>query len=212
MLNKPQLQPPVETIFGQRKNGGLVHTRHNDRVDFHRRQPGSKGSVDAGQHITVPIPPGEGGILVGVESIKGNIDPVQPGRLQFGGAFIQAQTIRGQRGCHRLTRVGGERGSSGNNGFQTPPKQRLPTGEPHLPDTKHGHRKGDESNRFVVVKRVGAGNPLQAVGRHAISAAKITPVGERHPQVPGDPAESILKPPHPKIIAFFFKKFGGCGP
>ena len=160
----------------------------------------------------MPIPPGEGGILVGVESIKGNIDPVQPGRLQFGGAFIQAQTVRGQRGGYGLTRVGGERSGGGNNGFQTPPEQRLPTGEPHLPDTKHGHRKGDESNRFVVVKRVGAGNPFQAVGRHAISTAKITPVGERHSQVTGDPAERILKPPPPTILAFCLKKVGGCGP
>ena len=35
----------------------------------------------------------------------------------------------------------------------------------------------------------GTGQPVQALGGHAVGAPQVAPVSDRHPQVGGDPAE-----------------------
>ena len=46
----------------------------------------------------------------------------------------------------------------------------------------------DEVVRLI---RVGGGQPVESLGRHAVSAPQVAPVGERYAQVGGDPPEGV---------------------
>ena len=52
-------------------------------------------------------------------------------------------------------------------------------------------RDGDQPDELVVGQLLGSGHPGQALGGHAVGAAQVAAVGQRDPQVRGDPAEAV---------------------
>ena len=69
---------------------------------------------------------------------------------------------------------------------QAAAQQRLATGEPHLGDPEADHET-DDAHQLVVGEHLGLGEPVQALGRHAVGAAQVAPVGDRHAQVTAHP-------------------------
>jgi hypothetical protein len=68
-------------------------------------------------------------------------------------------------------------------------QQRLAAGEADLGDTQLLHRDRDEAGQLAVGQQRGARQPVQALGRHAVAAARVAPVGHRYPQVGCDAPE-----------------------
>ena len=76
------------------------------------------------------------------------------------------------------------------------PQQRLPAGEPHLAHPE-ADEHADEAQQLLVGEHLGLGHPRQALGGHAVGAAQVAAVGDRHPQVPGHPPEGVDQLCHP---------------
>ena len=69
--------------------------------------------------------------------------------------------------------------------------ERLAAGEPHLPDAEPLHADRDQPHDLVVGQRLLGGQPVEALGRHAVVASQVAPVGQRDPQVRGHAAEAV---------------------
>ena len=76
---------------------------------------------------------------------------------------------------------------------QAAAQQRLAAGEAHLGDAEPLDRDADQPDDLVVGEQLVVGQPVQALGRHAVRAAQVAAVGQRDPQVGRDPAEAVAR-------------------
>ncbi len=79
LLDEPELVSAVQAEPEQRRGLMIVDAAHKHRVHLDRGQPGGGRGGQAGQHIGQAVPPGKRHKRLGRESIKGHVDPVQPG-------------------------------------------------------------------------------------------------------------------------------------
>ena len=71
--------------------------------------------------------------------------------------------------------------------------ERLTAGEPDLADPEQADADPDEADHLVVGEDLVAGQPVEALGRHAVGAAQVAPVGQGHAQVGGHPAVPVCE-------------------
>ena len=107
-----------------------------------------------------------------------------------GGAAGEADAV-GRQGD---VRARGERGRRGDHVFEPAAEQGLAAGEPQLVHAQVADGDGDQPDELGVGELLGAGHPGQALGGHAVGAAQVAAVGQRDPQVRGDPAEAVDQP------------------
>jgi hypothetical protein len=62
-------------------------------------------------------------------------------------------------------------------------QQRLPTGEADLVDAELADGDADQVDDLVVGEQPLVGQPVQTLGRHAVGAAQVAPVGQADPQI-----------------------------
>ena len=72
------------------------------------------------------------------------------------------------------------------------PDERLAAGQPHITDAHRGEEP-DQPRDLLEAQDLGALEPRQALGGHAVLAAEVAAVGDRHPQIPDQAAVAILK-------------------
>ncbi|BCI85465.1 hypothetical protein NIIDMKKI_06710 [Mycobacterium kansasii] len=63
---------------------------------------------------------------------------------------------------------------------QAAAQQGLTAGESDFADPKPSYHDANQAHDFAIGEPVGIGHPVKAVGGHAIRAAKVAPVGQRH--------------------------------
>jgi hypothetical protein len=86
-----------------------------------------------------------------------------------------------------------ERGDGAHDVDERASQQGLAPGQAHLRDAI-AHEEPDDAHELLVGEHVGLGQPWQPLGRHAVGAAQVAPVGDRDPQVAGDPPELVGQP------------------
>ena len=79
--------------------------------------------------------------------------------------------------------VGLQRLAAGDDVRQPAAQQRLSPGEPDLADAEVLDADPDQADDLVVGERLLGGQPVQALGRHAVAAAQVAPIGQRDAQV-----------------------------
>ena len=99
-----------------------------------------------------------------MQRVQGNVDPGEPGSLERGGLFVQAQPVSGQ-GDRKVRMVGPD---PGNDVHQVCPNQRLSAGQPQLPDAQGIDADPHQPDDFRSGKDLVLGQPVQA-GRPACS-------------------------------------------
>jgi hypothetical protein len=119
------------------------------------------------------------------QGVQGYVQPVQAGGGQRPGEPGEPDAAGGQRDLG--PRVQRRRG--GDEAGQAAAQQGLAAGEPYLGDAQPLHRDRDQAGHLVVAEQSGAGQPVQSLGWHAVGASQIAPVGDRYPQVGGNPAQ-----------------------
>ena len=132
--------------------------------------------------------------MLGVQRIKRNVDAVQARILQPLGALGQAERICRQSQVERLPLVGAQVGALVDDPLEASAQQRLTPSEAHLADPQHVHADANEAHDLVICQSVLGGQPIQAFGGHAVGAAQVAAVGERHAQVAGDAPEGVDEP------------------
>ena len=119
--------------------------------------------------------------------VEADVHAVEPRGRQFVGHVREAQAIRG----HRDAGTRRDRREPGNQRGQPRPQQWLAAGQPNLGDAEDLHRDARQAHDLVVGEQFGAGQPLHAVGRHAVRAPQRAPVRQREPQVGRRAAEGV---------------------
>ena len=116
-----------------------------------------------------------------VEGVEADVDPVEARRRRSGRRSAgQAERVGGDA----RARVAAERaGTRATMSTQPAAEQRLAAGEPDLADAEALHGDRDQPDDLVVGEHLGVGQPVEALGRHAVGAAQVAPVGQRDPQV-----------------------------
>ena len=125
-----------------------------------------------------------------VDGVQADVDPVQPGGGQRGRDPGQADGVGGEADLG----AGVQRRRAGDDADQAGPQQRLAAGEADLPDAELLHADADQPDDLLVGEHLDLGQPVQALGRHAVGAAQVAAVGQRHPQVGGHPAVPVDQP------------------
>ena len=72
------------------------------------------------------------------------------------------------------------------------PDQRLAAGQPHVVDA-HGREQADHAGDLLEGQDLRALEPRQPVGGHAVLAAEVAAVGDRHPQIADQTAVSVAQ-------------------
>ncbi len=81
--------------------------------------------------------------------------------------------------------LGLERLGAGDDVGQAPAQQWLSAGEPDLADAELLDTDADQADDLVVGEGLLGGQPVQALGGHAVAAAEIAAIGQRDAQVGG---------------------------
>ncbi len=79
---------------------------------------------------------------------------------------------------------------------QAAPHQRLAAGEPDLLDPESLDPDPHQAHHLVVGEHLVARQPVESLGGHAVGAAQVAAVGQRHAEVAGDPAVPVLERLH----------------
>src|SRR5207253_11485171 len=80
------------------------------------------------------------------------------------------------------------------------PHQRLAAGDA---DRSHPVARDEDAGQpgdLLEAKQVLAGQPLQALRRHAVDAAEVAAIGDRDPEVVGHAAERVLQRSSPHLV------------
>ncbi len=129
--------------------------------------------------------------MLAAHGVEADVDPVESRLGQRTGRPLQAERVRGQG---RLGR-GRERLGAAHDVDQAAAYQRLSPGEAHLPDAELLDTDPDQPHHLVVGERLVGRQPVESLGRHAVRAAQVAPVGERDPQVRGHAPEGVHQRP-----------------
>ncbi len=123
-----------------------------------------------------------------IQGVETHINPLQSRRLQSFYFLCQERAVRGQA---KIPQPFNGR-QLGNQKIEIAPHQRLSSGEPDLFNAqadKEPRQAGDlfkGQNLFLL-------DPLVVVERHAVGAAKVTPVGDGNPEVLDESVKCVLK-------------------
>ncbi len=179
LLDESQAVAVVEAELQQVGRLVLIEPAHQHGVDLDRGQSGGSGRGQRGQHVRQPPAAGQPLEGVRVQRVQRDVDPVEAGLGELAGAAGEPDPVGG----HGDLRARPQRRDPGDDLRQTLAQQRFSAGEADLPDAQPLHRDGDHPHQLVVGEQLVGGLPGQALRGHAVRAAQIAPVGQRHAQV-----------------------------
>ena len=159
----------------------VVDATHHDAVDLHRVEAGVERGVDAGDHPVEVVAAGELAEHLGAQGVEGHVDPAQAG---------VGEVVRHLRELHAVGGHGDVDPEGGEHRDQ-PRQVRADSGLPARDADRleaealdpHPHDPG----LLLVGEQLVAVQPGHALLGHAVGAAEVAAVGDRHAQV-GDPA------------------------
>ena len=184
-LDESHPDAPFAAECGEVDDLAVVDAAHHDAVDLHRVEPGVESGVDPGEDAVEVVAARERQEHVGAERVERDVDPAESGGSEIVGHLRQLHAVRGhgdvdlEGGEHRheAREMGSERG--------------LPAGDPHRVEAVALHAHPHDPGLLLVGEELLAGQPLHALGGHAVGAAEVAAVGDRDPQVGHPTSERI---------------------
>jgi len=105
------------------------------------------------------------------------------------GVALEPERVGGDRQLDMVA----ERAGAPHDVDEATPDQRLTAGEPDLLDAETAYADLDQPHDLVVGEDLGVRQPVETLGRHAVGAAQVAAVRQRHPQVGRDAAVRVGK-------------------
>ena len=146
------------------------------------------GGLDAGHHARKIAPPGDCAKLVRVERIHRHVDAPDPAIRQLVGETRELRPVGGQGQFLKRAAVEMAR-KLAHEVHDVLAHQRLAAGEPQLAHAFF-HEDGAQPVEFLEAEQI-ALRQERHVFRHAVSAAEVAAVGDRHAQIRDRAAERI---------------------
>ncbi|MPL99900.1 hypothetical protein SDC9_46121 [bioreactor metagenome] len=178
-LDEGQVMPLGAAPVDEGEKLVLVEALQRDGVDLHP-QPRPGRGADPLEHRLEAAPAGDLGEFRRVERVERDVHPPHPEGCKVVGKARKLRAVRGQR--QLVERAGLEVPRHRGEKAQDPaPHQRLAPGHPQL-----AHAEPDEAGAQPVELLEGEQlllrQELHVLG-HAVAAAKVATVGDRHPQI-----------------------------
>ena len=151
-------------------------------------RPGGVRRVDPRHHLVEVAPARHGAELVGIERVERDVDPPHAAIGELGGEAGELRAVGGQR--QLVERAAVEMtGKRAEQGHDPAPDQGLAAGDAQLA-RPHPHEGRAQPVELLERQHVRLGQEGH-VFRHAIDAAEVAAVGDRHAHVADRPAERI---------------------
>ena len=173
-LDEPDLHTAVPAEAGEIDQLVVVDTSHDHYVDLHGFQSRLEGGVDPVQHTVQVIAQRDLGKAIGPQRVQRHVDPGQPGGGQIGSHPAQGGPVGRHREVHR------QHGKHLDETRQISPNSWLAPGESDALHAVTLDQQTSGSRDLLEGEQISAVQPLQPLGRHAVSAAEVTPVGDRY--------------------------------
>ena len=144
--------------------------------------------LDAGQNLVEVAPARDGAKFRGVERVQRDVDAAHAAVPQFAGKPCELRAVGGQRQFSQRAAVEMAR-QRAHQRHHVAADEGLAAGQTQL-----SHALGDEGRaqpvEFFEREQIGLGQERH-VFRHAIEAAQVAAVGDRHPQIADRPAKRV---------------------
>jgi hypothetical protein len=138
---------------------------------------GKPASISA-QDLVQGVAAGELVEAVALQRVHGDVEAVDPGAHELLGVASQEEAVGGDRQVVDPV----DRGDHPGQRREVAADQRLAAGEPDVADAHLG-KQGHQARDLLEGEDLGALEPGQALGGHAVLAAEVAAVGDRDPQV-----------------------------
>ena len=89
-------EPPIPAKRGHRFDLELVDAGDKDHIDLGPLEPRFPGRGDAAHHVFDIAAARDAAVFFRIERVQGDVEPVEPGRLESGGQGGQKRPVRGQ--------------------------------------------------------------------------------------------------------------------
>ena len=173
----------------------VVPAAHHDRVDLDASKPSADGGVDPGEDGGQLVEPRQRLEAIAVQRVETDRDAVQARGAQRVRLARQQDPV----GCQRQVLDRRLRREQFDQLRQVAAEQRLAAREPHPIHAERGERVHQHGDFFEVEDAL-ARQPRVVRLRHAVLAAQVAPVGDRHAEAAQRAARSdrslgACKPP-----------------
>ena len=156
----------------------VVDAAHHDRVDLDRREAGVARRVDPGKHAVELVALRQREEAVATQRVERHVDALQTRRPRDRArARAGARRSSSSRDRRRAARASGPDESRARARAARRPVSRIASNP-----KRSTHTAGDACD-LLVGEELFAGQPLHALGRHAVGAPEVAAIGDRDPQV-----------------------------
>ncbi len=188
-LDEPHLVRGTPRESGERQHLLLGEVADRDRVDLDRVRLGVRGQrLEPAQDLGEGVAPGELEEAVVLQRVDRDVEAVDP-RLDEGGRIALEQE---PVGGHRQVLDPVDRRQHRDKPGEAPAHERLAPGQAHVGDT-HLRQQRHDPGDLLEAEDLLAREPRQPLGRHAVLAAEVAAIGDRHPQVADRPAMPVAE-------------------
>jgi len=180
--------------FNERQQLIVIAATHQNAIELDLFETGGAGRVNSFEHGVVQIAAGDLRIKMSIQGIERDVDRVNAGRVQGRGHGDRGIRLAGeQRSIRGKSDVvnAGDFWKLANEFEHAAPRQWFPARDSYFGNAEIG-RDPNETQRFLEGQDSFARQPLVQLTRHAIAAALIAAVGNRHPQIGDAMTMSIL--------------------
>jgi hypothetical protein len=184
-LDEPHADPTVAAEGGEVDHLVVVDAAHDHAIDLHRVETGVERGVDSGDHPIEVVATGELAEHVGPQRVERDVDPTQAGVGEVVGHLGELDPVAGHgdvdaEWCEHRDQPG-----------QVRPDGGLATGDADRLEAEALHADPDDPGLFLIGEQLVALEPGHAFLGHAVGAAEIAPVGDRHPEVGNAASEGV---------------------
>ena len=183
LLDEAELVVVIHAPTQQLRRILVVDAAHQDGVDLDRFESGFAGGGQSLDDIGEAVAASDLGERFAVDRVEADVDPIESGFGQRLRGVLEAQAV----GRHGRAGTRGQGLGLGDDLGEAPPQQRLTAGEADVADTEHLDTDADQADELFIGQSLIRRQPVEAFGRHAVFAAQIAAVGQRHAQVSGNP-------------------------
>ncbi len=159
--------------------------RHGVDLDLQTRD---LGGLDPRHHLVESAPPGDGCEALTVQRVQRDVDPAHAGTRKFAREPRELAAVGGER--ELVERARADMATElVDQPHHVAPNQRLAAGQPQLahPQIDKGGAKAVE---LLQGQKLGLGQERHVLC-HAVDAAEIAAVGDRHPHIADGPPERV---------------------
>ena len=122
-----------------------------------------------------------------VEGVQGDVDALEAGVLQQLRFLAEQHAVGGHRDVERRIEVV----DHPDELLDLDPHERFSAGDADRPHAVPPHEDACEASDLLEAKEVVSLQPLQALGGHAVDAAKVAAIGDRDPEIVGNTAVGV---------------------